>query len=179
MEQKTEEIMSVDTCTMAKAKGIDAYLIGLVSNDGVNTIAKVAALSVLKDILDKEMDSGLKDKCLHENFITTLMTILDTGLLEKENPSYVIYTTVASEILFTLSKQPVCSINSLISELVIGKLLEYVSPSCSFYVFPADIREQLSSLCANKHMVGKVKAVTMASEPLEYIHQHTNNKLKR
>ncbi|XP_052798038.1 uncharacterized protein LOC128230082 isoform X2 [Mya arenaria] len=157
--------------------GIEHYLFDIVQSDSVNTMAKLAALSVLKSMIEK--DSKLQDKCLEKECVTVLMAALETGLEENDDPSHIVYISVAMEIIFILSQRPICSIQTLVTEEVIRMFLEYVNPSGQFYMFPNNLKQVLADLCEKKHMIGKVKVVTMATEPIEYIHRHTKNKFKR
>ena len=40
-------------------------------------------------------------------------------------------------------------------------------------------KQYMQSLCENKQLIGKVRKVPMSPEPLEYIHKHTGNQLRR
>ncbi|XP_053381499.1 uncharacterized protein LOC123557243 [Mercenaria mercenaria] len=155
------------------------YLIDIVETKEINNMGKLASLSVLNKLFLKEKGTSLQLKCLNSELTTSLITMLDSGLNELNDPSDAVCISVAMEILSQFSKLPICSIQSLISENVIRMLLDYINSSSKFYQFLDNSKTILSEACEGKQLMGKVKVVAMATEPLEYIHRHTKHKLKR
>jgi hypothetical protein len=118
-------------------------------------------------------------KCLNTELTPALLTMIDSGLNKVNDPIDTVCISVAMEILSQFSKLPVCSIQCLITESVFLKLLDYLNSGSNFYQFPSNAKRELTEICEGKQLLGKVKAISMATEPLDYIHRHTQHKLKR
>lgn len=155
------------------------FLMELVQTAKSNTVDKLASLCVLKKLLFIETNSDMKEKCVSSEFTSTLVTLIETGLAQHSDPSFAVLVSVAMEIFCHFSQMPVCTIKNHISKPVLRILLAYINLSGSFYTFPKDTKATVAGICENKHLIGRVKVLSMSSETLEQIHRRTNNELKR
>ena len=155
------------------------FLMEIVETDRTGTIDKLAALSYLNKLFNKDTKVAMTMKCANSDFSSTLATLIETGLLEHQDPAVELLVSVAMEILYTFTQLPVASMQRIVSKPVIRILLGYTNLSGTFYAFPRKMKQTVSKVCENKHLIGKVKVVAMSTETLEYIHRHTNNELQR
>lgn len=162
-----------------ESESILQYLRDIVETDNISNMTKLASLSILNKIFLKEQGNSLQTKCLQSEFTSCLLTMLDSGLNGLSDPSEAVTISVAMEILCQFSKLPVDTIQCLVTETTVRTLLDYLNSCSKFYQFPASTKMILSEICEGKQLMGKVKVISMATEPLEYIHRHTKHKLKR
>ena len=162
-----------------ESASIISFLIDIVDTREICNSGKLASMYILNKLFLKENGAELKLKCLNSELTSSLGTLIDSGLNGQDDPVHTMCVSVAMEILSQLSKLPVYMIQSLITESVIDRLLGYINTSSNFYQFPNNVRRELTEMCEGKQFLGKVKMVSMATEPLAYIHKHTQHKLRR
>lgn len=155
------------------------YLLDIVETKGLSSMSKLASLAILNKLFLKEKGTSLQLKCLQSELTSSLVIMLDSGLNALNDPADTVCISVAMEILCQFSKMPICSIQCLVTDTVIRTLLDYLNSNGRFYRFPANTKMTLSKVIEGKQLMGKVKVISMSTEPLDYIHRHTNNKLKR
>lgn len=155
------------------------FLMELVETDRTCTIDKLASLSFLNRLLLNDLSNDMKLNCASSEFTATLLSLVESGLCEHGDPGQVVLVSTAMETLYQFSQLPVSAIPGIMSKSALQILLSYIDLSGSFYTFPRTTRQIVSTVCENKHLVGKVKVVSVSAETLDYIHRHTNNELQR
>ena len=156
------------------------YLLNLIQAEEVSNMARLAALSVLNKLFsESDNDCEIQAFCLRKGIVSSLVLTLDIGFLSTCDSSDLVYICVAMETMWRLSTLPGHMMQPLISEFLIRRLLTYIDVEGDFFMFPSKLATIMEEICENKQLIAKVKEVGMAPEPLEYIHRHTKNKLKR
>ncbi|KAL4219698.1 hypothetical protein ACF0H5_022268 [Mactra antiquata] len=162
-----------------ETENILQYLLEIVEAKGVENMAKLASLSIIDILLLKQRGDTVKKLCLKQSFTNTLFSMLEYGLNNPNDPSDFVCVSIAMEIISQFLKLPATNIESLVQGSIIRCLMEFVDTNSRFYKYPSSTKLAMVELCEGKQLMGKVRIVSMGSEPLNYIHKHADYEFAR
>lgn len=162
-----------------ETESILQYLLEIVQTKNIGNMAKLASLSIINSLLLRQIGNKVTKLCLNSSFTTSLLSLVESGLNKLGDPSDYVCVSVAMEILCQYSKLPVSDLDNLNSESVIRCLLEYLDINGRFFRYPSSAKVLMIDLCEGQQLMGKVKVVSMSSEPLNYIHKHAGHQFAR
>lgn len=154
-------------------KSLD-YLLGLIKVEG-STMTKLSALTIIHQLMMNDPNNDVKSIFLQNGILEWILLDFDVGFDSEENS---VFLEVALNILWNISKLPVCLVQPMISQIIIRRLISMFDETTPFYAFPAKFKTTLKLLCENKLLVGNVSSNLVSVKVKDDIRTATHGKFK-
>lgn len=150
------------------------YLLGLIKVEG-STMTKLSALTIIHQLMMNDSNNDVKSIFLQNGILEWILLDFDVGFDSEENS---VFLDVALNILWNISKLPVCLVQPMISQIIIRRLISMFDETTPFYAFPAKFKTTLKLLCENKLLVGNVSSNLVSVKVKDDIRTATHGKFK-